>query len=243
MRASCGRRRGGVFPRRDDGDDEAGRRRPPMTERGARRETRRNVVHGTGLFGHNGDDGGGGGGAASSLLAARPRRPTRSRAPGRRAVRFGGSRDGGADEPISDRRGPFSRGPPAATEITADDRGAIGKRAPRAVRRRSLGRGRAAERRTTLTFSQFGRAGHNIASLRRCSCLGGCRGSLALGHKSGAPLSRALVPAIRARAAHGAAGCHLRRRAAGRPAHIYTRQRRRYTADTRRPNTYLHCRA
>jgi hypothetical protein len=60
--------------------------------------------------------------------------------------------------------------------------------------------------------------------------------------KSGAPLSQALVPAIRARAAHGAAGCHLRRRAAGHPAHIYRRHSPPSSAPPL-PKHVSHCRA
>lgn len=56
-----------------------------------------------------------------------------------------------------------------------------------------------------------------------------------LGQKRGSLIARALVPAIRARAAHGAAGCHLGCRAAGRTAHIYTRR----PAVRHHPNTYF----
>ena len=96
-------------------------------------------------------------------------------------------------------------------------------RAPRpaSVHRRSLARAQSV-RRTTLTFSQFGRAGHNIASLIAAP-VSAVAAARSCSDKNGTPLSRALVPAIRARAAHDAAGCHLRRRAAGRLPHIYTR--------------------
>lgn len=128
-------------------------RRWQRGERGARREAlaaRIDETWSTGLaFGHNG-----GGGEFAARHSA-PAADAFARL-GTACRRFGAFRARSRAAPRSPISGRADLARALATEITPDDRGAIGDRSAA---------GRTAMRRTTLTFSQFGRAGHNIASL------------------------------------------------------------------------------